>query len=297
MASITRTIAFEAPLDLAGSLAPLGRWGDDGLDRWDGTRLMRTVRISFGAGHAVAYRARPRGSVDAPALEVTADATAFESVAEVVRSSFVADHAALAALCAADEVVAAAARAYPGVRPVIHQDPFTALIRSISAQQVNLTWAATTRRRLGEHFGTELAIAGETVSVLEPDRLASASVEQLRALQLTNAKARSVIGVAQAALDGRLDRAALAAMDDAALTERLVALPGIGPWSADWYLARTLGRPRVVAGDLGVRKAVGRAYLSGRMPSETAVRELTAHWGAAAGVAQQLLLHDLAMRP
>ena len=75
---------------------------------------------------------------------------------------------------------------------------------------------------------------------------------------------------------------------------RLVVFPGIGRWTAEWLLARTLGRPRVVAGDLGVRKAVGAAYLEGRMPSEAEVRAVTAHWGPAAGVAQQLLLHWLA---
>jgi 3-methyladenine DNA glycosylase/8-oxoguanine DNA glycosylase len=50
-----------------------------------------------------------------------------------------------------------------------------------------------------------------------------------------------------------------------------------------------------VAGDLGVRKAIGRVYLSGRLPSAAEVRDLTAHWGDAAGVAQQLVLNDLAM--
>jgi DNA-3-methyladenine glycosylase II len=49
----------------------------------------------------------------------------------------------------------------------------------------------------------------------------------------------------------------------------------------------------VAAGDLGVRKAIGTTYLQGRLPSETEVRTLTAHWGAAAGVAQQLVLHAL----
>ncbi len=87
--------------------------------------------------------------------------------------------------------------------------------------------------------------------------------------------------------------ASLAGLDDEEVVERLVAFPGIGRWTAEWLLARTLGRPRVVAGDLGVRKAVGAAYLDGRMPSEAEVRAATAHWGPAAGVAQQLLLHWL----
>ncbi|MDQ3493909.1 MAG: hypothetical protein M3452_11730, partial [Chloroflexota bacterium] len=185
--------------------------------------------------------------------------------------------------------------AYPGVRPLLHRDPFTALIRAISAQQVNLRWAAQIRRRLAVRYGTSYTISGEEVRALEAAPLAIASVEDLRTLQLTTAKARSVIAVARAVLKGELELASLEALEDAALVERLVALPGIGPWTADWFLARTLGRPRVVAGDLGVRKAVGRVYLGGRLPSEAEVRDLTAHWGDAAGVAQQLVLNDLAM--
>lgn len=59
-------------------------------------------------------------------------------------------------------------------------------------------------------------------------------------------------------------------------------------------LARTLGRPRVVAGDLGVRKAVGKAYLGHDKPGEPDVRAATTHWGEAAATAQALLLHALA---
>jgi DNA-3-methyladenine glycosylase II len=246
--------------------------------------------------HPVPYLFRVVGAIDAPAVEVTAPVAAVELVASVVRDSFVTAPDALAELREHDPVIARVDAAHPGVRPVIHREPLTALIRSISAQQVNLRWASEIRRRLAQRFGIELRIDGEVVASLDATRLASASLEELRGLQLTTAKSRSVTAVAGAARDGLLDRDELAALDDDALTARLVALPGIGPWSADWYLARTLGRPRVVAGDLGVRKAVGLAYLDGRMPSETEVRSLTAHWGAAAGVAQQLLLHDLAAR-
>ena len=83
-------------------------------------------------------------------------------------------------------------------------------------------------------------------------------------------------------------------MPDEDLIAHLTQIRGIGRWSAEWFLARTLGRPRVVAGDLGVRKAVGRMYLGGAMPSEDEVRRLTAHWGASATHVQALALHDLA---
>lgn len=256
--------------------------------------MVRTVRVG---SRAVPYLARVVGSVDGPEMELLAPDPDMNLVAEVVRTTFVVAPAALADLCSRDPVIAALDARYPGVRPIIHRDPLTALIRSISAQQVNLRWATAIRRRLGTAYGAALQVGNETVSALDAARLAEASIAELRAIQLTTAKARSVVAVARAVLDGRLEREELAALDDVSLTGRLVALPGIGPWSADWYLARTLGRPRVVAGDLGVRKAVGRAYLGGGQPSESEVRALTAHWGAAAGVAQQLLLHDLAVSP
>jgi len=128
---------------------------------------------------------------------------------------------------------------------------------------------------------------------LDAGRLAGAEVAELRELQFSTSKAVAVVAFAEAVAAGRMDLGELAALEDEAVVERLVAFPGIGRWTAEWLLARTMGRPRVVAGDLGVRKAVGAAYLDGRMPSEAEVRAATAHWGAAAGVAQQLLLHWL----
>jgi DNA-3-methyladenine glycosylase II len=130
---------------------------------------------------------------------------------------------------------------------------------------------------------------------LDAARLAGAAVADLRELQFSTTKAVAVVAFAGAVADGRVGLAELAGLDDEQVVERLVAFPGIGRWTAEWLLARTLGRPRVVAGDLGVRKAVGAAYLDGRMPSEAEVRAVTAHWGPAAGVAQQLLLHWLSL--
>jgi DNA-3-methyladenine glycosylase II len=118
-------------------------------------------------------------------------------------------------------------------------------------------------------------------------------VPAIRALQFTTAKAESIVAVASELTSGRMDPAALARLDDEAIIERLTGLKGIGRWSAEWILARTYGRPRVVAGDLGVRKAVARAYLGQPIASEAEVRAATAHWGEAAAGAQTLLLRSL----
>lgn len=287
-------VRLQAPLDLSASLRPFGRWGDDGIDRWDGGVLARTVRVDEDvvpiAGHVV-------GEVDRPVLRVLMPAGARQSAAAVVDAvsqTFVPVPAELAALAAADERVARLAKAHPGIVPVLVTDAFTALIRSISAQQVNLTWAATIRRRLAERYGTRHEIAGTYAYSLHAEPLSRATVEELRALQLTTAKARSVIAVAEAGVAGELKGHDLAALGDEELITYLTRLRGIGRWSAEWFLARTLGRPRVVAGDLGVRKAVGHLYETGPLPSEDEVRRLTAHWGASATIVQALALHDLA---
>jgi len=199
----------------------------------------------------------------------------------------------LAELTAIDPVIARLEARYAGLRPVLQSDLLTALIRAISAQQVNLRWATITRRRLAEAFGYQHTLGPHQVFSLDPTRLAAADVTALRTLQFTTRKAEYIVALATAVTTGTLDLDALRHQSDADVITCLTACRGLGRWTAEWFLARALGRPRVVAGDLGVRKAVGAAYLNGRLPSETEVRELTSHWGAAAGVAQQILLHAL----
>ncbi len=287
-------LRFLQPIDLPATLAPLGRSGDDLLDRWDGHVLVRTAEID---GAVTAYAGRPS---DARTLGLTFSADSGygptdERLLDVVRSSFLIETRAIAELAARDERVAWLVRRHPGVVPILFRDPFTALIRSISAQQINLRWAATIRRRLAERYGTRLEVDGRTVRRLEPSGLAGVTAGELRSLQLTNAKARSVIACARAARAGELELGQLDRATDRDLIEHLTRLPGIGRWSAEWFLARTLGRPRVVAGDLGVRKAVGLLYLCSVLPSEAEVRRLTGHWGSASAMVQTLALHDLAV--
>jgi DNA-3-methyladenine glycosylase II len=292
---VGQEISFARPLDLAASLAGLSRWGDDLVDRFDGTILLRTTR--FGTDETlVPYAAEVTDTTLRLQVSVAHEHRLAE-VADAVRATLLTDRSALTFLATIDPAVAGLVRRYPGVVPILYTDPLTALIRSISAQQVNLRWAAIVRARLAERYGTRHEIGERQVWSLHPEPLADATVEELRALQLTTAKARSVTAVAQAALAGELRAADLAALDDESLIAHLVRIRGIGVWSAEWFLARTLGRPRVVGGDLGVRKAVGRLYGTPEIPSELETRRLTEHWGAAATHAQALALHDLAVRP
>jgi DNA-3-methyladenine glycosylase II len=230
------------------------------------------------------------GTIDGRALRVS---PATPEVVGAATQTFFLAPPGFAELRARDPVLTALHEKFPGVRQPRQLDLFTALVRCISAQQVNLRWAVTTRRRLAERFGVRHEIEGHVIYTLEPERLAGVAPEYIRALQFTTSKAHSIVAVAQAMVEGRVTLDELAALPDDEVIARLMTLRGIGRWSAEWIVARTLGRPCVVAGDLGVRKAVGLAYLGTPLPGESQVREVTRHWGDSAGVAQALLLHAL----
>jgi DNA-3-methyladenine glycosylase II len=285
-------VRLPGPLDIPASLELFRRSGDDLIDRWDGAMLVRTHPLASGA---VAYACQVTGSIEAPALRVTVEDPAHAPLIEqVVRASFVLAPPEFAALLERDAVLARLNAAYPGLRPVRQFDLFAALVRCISAQQVNLRWAVTTRRRLAEAFGDLHQVGAHQVYRLNAERIAGASVSEIRALQFTTRKAEYLIAVAEAIVDGRLDLPTMAALPDEEVIARLTALRGIGRWTAEWILARGLGRACVVAGDLAVRKAIGLAYLDALLPSEAEVRQAVAHWGLSAGVAQALLLHGFA---
>jgi len=285
-------VDLKPPLDVAASLEMFRRAGDDGIDRWDGSTLVRTVQLD---GRVAAYTLTTRGTVATPRVAVATDhADDLQAVTRIVQRTFVADEAALAQLRAIDPVVAALDERYPGLRPVRQFDLLGALVRSISAQQVNLEFATVTRRRLAEAFGRRYAVDGFQVWRPDATVLARLRAADLRALQFSNRKAEYIIGAARAIAAGEVSLPLLEGLPDDEVISRLTALRGIGLWTAEWLLARTLGRPRVVAGDLGVRKAIGLLYRDGALPSEADVRAATAHWGNAAGIAQGLALHALA---
>jgi DNA-3-methyladenine glycosylase II len=155
-----------------------------------------------------------------------------------------------------------------GLRPPIAVEPFESLVTSISAQQVSLRAAFAIRNRLIERFGIR---AEHAYAFPTRERLALAEPEELAALGFSRRKADYVVGLARS----DLDLVELAALPDENVKAQLTALPGIGEWTADWFLARHLGRPEAwPAGDLGVRKAVSRFYGEGRDLSTKEVRTI-----------------------
>jgi DNA-3-methyladenine glycosylase II len=163
-----------------------------------------------------------------------------------------------------DPVLARITEALRGLRPPLAPTPFESLVTSITAQQVSLFAAFAIRNRLIRRFGDT---AGEhAVAFPTRDALVGADEDELLGLGFSRRKAAYVIGLARSDLD--LD--SLAALPDDEVKGHLTALPGIGEWTADWFLARHLARPRAwPAGDLGLRKAVSAFYGdNGRLSTE-----------------------------
>ena len=191
---------------------------------------------------------------------------------------------------ARDRVLAPLSERLRGLRPVLAPDPFEALVTSITAQQVSLFAAFAIRNRLIRRFGEQ---AGHAFAFPRRDRLARVHEDELVALGFSRRKAEYVLGLARSGLE--LDRLRQLADDDVRAELRRVR--GLGEWTADWFLARHLGRPRAwPAGDLGLRKAVSAFYGEGRDLSPSEVRAIGAGFDPFQNLTAHYLLTALALR-
>lgn len=141
-----------------------------------------------------------------------------------------------------------------GFRPPLQPNPFEALITSITAQQVSLFSAVAIRNRLIERFGERV---GEAWAFPTRGRIAQAHEDELFAVGFTHRKAEYAVALARSDVD--LD--ALALLPDDEVRATITAQRGLGPWTAEWFLARHLARPQAwPAGDLVLRKAALSLY-------------------------------------
>jgi DNA-3-methyladenine glycosylase II len=230
------------PYDFELSTARYRTWGRDLANLWDDGALWRAID-----GREVRITAAA-GGVDVEPLDT--------AIAPVVRKLLGVefDLDGFYRFASTEPVLARIVPALRGLRPPLAVDPFETLVTSITAQQVSLHAAFAVRSRLVERFGTRV---GRVYAFPAAERLAGAEEAELVELGFSRRKAEYVIGLARAPIPW--DELTLLTDDD--VKERLTALRGLGEWTADWFLARHLARPRAwPAGDLGLRKAVRAFY-------------------------------------
>jgi DNA-3-methyladenine glycosylase II len=167
---------------------------------------------------------------------------------------------------------------------------YGALVRSIVGQQLSTRSARAIYGRLEERFGGRPPTPREVLED-EPDELRAAA-------GLSHAKVRYLRALAEHVLDGSLDLDHLDQLSDEEVTAQLVAIPGIGPWSAELFLMFHLGRPDVVAGgDLGIRRAVMIRYGLTELPAPAAVEKIAEAWRPYRTLACRFLWRSLRATP
>lgn len=190
-----------------------------------------------------------------------------------------ADPQAIAAVLSPDPRLRSALRRRPGLRLPSGWDGFEIAVRAVLGQQVSVAAARTLATRLAQRHGEALETPfGPGLQHLFPTPAALAEAD-LQAIGLTRARAATVRTVAQALLDGRVDFRPERTLDDFAA--RWVALPGIGPWTAQYIAMRALGHPDAFpAEDLVLRKALSRDGTQATAGQATALAERWRPWRA-----------------
>lgn len=163
---------------------------------------------------------------------------------------------------------------------------FASLCTIVLEQLVSLASAAASRVRL------------EALAPLEPEALLALGPDGVRSAGIPSGKARTLVTLAGAVHDRSLDLSAVSALSDAEAIAALTALWGIGPWTAECYLLRALGRPDVLpAGDLALQRAAARLRRLPARPTADELRVLAESWRPHRSSAARLLWHGYLADP
>lgn len=241
------------PFDAAALLGWLAARAVPGVEAVTGTTYARSLRLTHGDGVvAVPLDGGPLRCT----LWLDDERDRAEALAATARLlDLGADPAAIGDVLGADPLLAPLVTAHPGLRCPGAVDGAELAVRAVLGQQVSLAAAGTLAARITAALGRPLRAprAGVTHRFVTAAELRAGDPE---ALAMPRSRARALHGLAAALEDGL---ALAPGADPAATRAALLALPGIGPWTADYVLMRALGERDVfLATDLGVRHALAR---------------------------------------
>jgi AraC family transcriptional regulator of adaptative response / DNA-3-methyladenine glycosylase II len=257
-ASFTLQLIYRPPFDWAGILRFLRARALAGVERVDGDAYLRTIRLG---GHTGWVRVRHAPERRALVVELPHSLTpALPALLGRLRHMF--DLSArpdvIADQLARDSLLRDAVGRNPGLRVPGAFDGFELAVRAILGQQISVKAATTLAARLVEAFGEAVDTPHEGLTRLSPTpgRIAAVAVEQIAGLGVIQSRARGIIAVAEAVASGRLSLEVGAHPE--AIIERLVALPGIGAWTAQYIAMRALRWPDAFPKeDIVVRNGLG----------------------------------------
>jgi DNA-3-methyladenine glycosylase II len=183
-------------------------------------------------------------------------------------------------LAASDPVLSHLVRHFRGMRIPQAASVYELLISAILEQQVNLSFAHQVKKALIEAYGMGLDFEGRRYNAFpDPAALAITGPPELRRLQVSGPKARYIIGISRAVLDGGLDLEGLRQLEPSIAHAKLTAQRGVGPWTAHYVGLRGLGHLDCLpAADVGLQKAIERLYRLRKPPTAARVEKLARAW-------------------
>lgn len=177
----------------------------------------------------------------------------------------------------------------PTITP--HQNYYWSLMSSIISQQLSVKAADTIEKRFLTLFGDDIP---------QPDAIIAKSIDELRTAGLSGAKATYIRDLAQHVIDGKLKFDHFPKLSNEQIIVELVAVKGIGEWTAHMFLMFCMGRLDVLAtGDLGIRNGVKALYNLPTVPTPAQVSEIAGanHWQPYATAACWYIWHSLDNAP
>lgn len=170
-----------------------------------------------------------------------------------------------------------------GVPPLWSREPgFPTIVRLILEQQVSLASADAAFQKLSRAIGT-----------VEPDAFIGLDDAELRIIGFSRQKAGYVRGIATGLQDGSIDLEAVEGLDDAAATDHLLEIRGVGPWTAACYLLFAHRRPDVwPPGDRALQVSMGRVLDLPGVPDVEDSNVRAAAWRPLRSVAARMLWYD-----
>jgi len=297
------------PFSWSECLAYLGRSDVEIMHRIEGERVYKPVKLGgvpvllelgYSADSASIQIGFPQG-------EATSEIRS--AAASYVREWFGLDDDLLPfyALAEQDPILHPVVSAHAGLRLIGIPELFEALVWSITGQQISLGFAYTMKKRLVETYGEPLANTDLDVAFSEnkpfflfpqPARIAALSPDDLKPLQFSGRKAEYIIGIAQLFEQGKLDKKTLRHMKTAEARETLLAIRGIGAWTADYVGLKCLRHPTAFpVGDAGLQQALKRGLQLDRKPLLSEMTEASASWHGWEAYATFYLWHSLLAPP
>ncbi len=270
----TEMITPQAPYDVERLF---GRVNMDPLQYKDIDRKLLKVPLVLESGDAV-LSVQSIGTPSKPTFEIKGEAMLQKEEAMTrIRDIFDFDmepENILAALKGTE--IGPLVDCYVGMPIICEPNAYSALLKNIVHQQLNMTFAYTLTHRFVTRYGRE---KDNVWFYPEAEVVSKLTVEELRELQFSKRKAEYVIGIAQKIVSGELIIEELCNLSNDEVYEKLLPLRGVGPWTVECVLLFGLGRKDILpAGDVGIQNALKKWFDLSTKPTKEELYTYNEKW-------------------